>query len=105
MQKLMTRKPEKKTREPVSSDYIVIDHPKNNETINSRHYTVRIGASECASVEISIDDHPWHPCRPAVGYWWYDWHGFSAGSHQVVARMLKTNGEFLISKRRRVKVI
>jgi hypothetical protein len=86
-----------------AKDYIVIDHPKNNEVFNKGHYAFRIGASQCEAVEISIDDQPWHPCRHNAGYWWYDWNSHTAGNHQAVAR-LHSNGSTLVSRRRRFKV-
>ena len=86
------------------NEYVLIDHPKNLENITSRHYSVRISASAASSLDISIDDAPWQPCRNSVGYWWFDWTDFTPGTHQIVARMQTTNGEYLISKRRRCKV-
>ncbi|HAH31028.1 MAG TPA: transaldolase [Elusimicrobia bacterium] len=94
-----------KTRLTNSDEYVVIDHPKTLENITSRHYSVRIGAHVCSGVDISIDDQPWQSCRHSVGYWWYDWNNFTPGTHQLVARMHKKNGEYLVSKRRRCKVI
>jgi transaldolase/glucose-6-phosphate isomerase len=88
-----------------ASEYVVVDYPKNLETIAARHYSVRIGASDCTGVEISVNDQPWQACRHAVGYWWFDWNHFQPGTHQLVARMHMRNGEYLISKRRRCKVI
>ncbi len=106
MTKTMTRKTAiKPTKTTATTDYVVIDHPKNMETITSRHYTIRIGSGECCRTEISIDDQPWQSCRYAVGFWWYDWHSYSTGFHQAVARIHKNNGEYIISKRRRFKVI
>lgn len=95
------------TTKPVvnANEYVTVDYPKNLETITSRHYSVRIGVSDCTSVDISINDRPWQPCRHAVGYWWFDWNNFQPGTHQLVARMHKRNGEYLISKRRRCKAI
>ncbi|MDO8804200.1 MAG: glucose-6-phosphate isomerase [Elusimicrobiota bacterium] len=87
-----------------TNEYVVVDHPKNLENITARQYSVRIGASDCTGVDISINDQPWQPCRHAVGYWWFDWNNFQPGTHQLVARMHKRNGEYLISKRRRCKV-
>ncbi|MCX5785243.1 MAG: bifunctional transaldolase/phosoglucose isomerase [Elusimicrobia bacterium] len=94
-----------KTNLTNSNEYVVIDHPKNLENITSRHYCVRIGANECNGMDISIDDQPWQNCRHSVGYWWFDWSNFTTGTHQLVARMHKKNGEYLVSKRRRCKVI
>jgi hypothetical protein len=96
-----------KTQAPAAveqtKDYIVIDHPKNNEVIGKGAYSLRIGASKCDKVEISIDDQPWHVCRHSVGYWWYDWNCNAPGSHQAVARLHK-GGDVLVSRRRRFKV-
>ncbi|OGR68184.1 MAG: transaldolase [Elusimicrobia bacterium GWC2_61_19] len=94
-----------KTRLTNTEEYVVVDHPKNLETITSRHYSVRIGASDCTGVDISVNDQPWQPCRHAVGYWWFDWNNFQTGTHQLVARMHTRKGEYLISKRRRCKVV
>jgi transaldolase/glucose-6-phosphate isomerase len=88
-----------------TNEYVVVDYPKNLENITSRHYSVRIGSSDCTGMDISVNDQPWQPCRHAVGYWWFDWNNFQPGTHQLVARMHKRNGEYLISKRRRCKVI
>lgn len=86
-----------------AAGYIVIDYPKNNETLSKGQYAFRIGASPCDKVEISIDDQPWHNCRHAVGYWWHDWNNSAAGSHQVVVRLHK-GGKTLVSRRKRFKV-
>lgn len=88
-----------------TNEYVVVDYPKNLENITSRHYSVRIGASDCTGVDISVNDQPWQPCRHNVGYWWFDWNNFQPGTHQLVARLHKRNGEYLISKRRRCKVV
>lgn len=95
-----------KTTTPTNTDeFVLLDHPKNLENITSREYTIRISATDCNGVDISIDDQPWQPCRNSVGYWWYDWFDFTTGTHQIVARLNKNNGEYLLSKRRRCKVI
>jgi len=89
-----------------TNEYVLVDHPRNLENITSRHYTIRVSANDArASVDVSINDGPWQACRHAVGYWWYDWAGFTPGTHQIVARTRTTGGEYLISKRRRCKVI
>jgi transaldolase/glucose-6-phosphate isomerase len=105
MLKLTTKKNTgAKTKLTNTNEYVMVDHPKNLETITSRHYAIRISASDAAGLDISIDDAPWQDCRPSVGYWWYDWTNFTPGTHQLVARMRTNNGEYLISKRRRCKV-
>ncbi len=93
-----------KTKLVNTNEYVVVDYPKNLETIAARHYSVRIGSSDCTGVDISINDQPWQPCRHAVGYWWFDWNDLQPGTHQLVARMHTHNGAYLISKRRRCKV-
>ena len=93
-----------KTKLVDTNEYVVVDYPKNLENITARHYAVRMGASDCTGVDISVNDQPWQPCRHAVGYWWFDWSDLQPGNHQLVARMHKRNGEYLISKRRRCKV-
>jgi hypothetical protein len=95
-----------KTKLVAADEYVVIDYPRNLETILSgQPYTLRMGASLCTGMDVSINDQPWQPCRHAEGYWWFDWANFPAGTHQIVARMHKPNGEYLISKRRRCKAI
>jgi transaldolase/glucose-6-phosphate isomerase len=94
-----------KTKVIDTNEYVVVDYPKNLENITSRHYSVRIGTSDCTGVDISVNDQPWQPCRHNVGYWWFDWNNFQPGTHQLVARMHQRNGEYLISKRRRCKVV
>ncbi|HAT72257.1 MAG TPA: transaldolase [Elusimicrobia bacterium] len=88
-----------------TNEYVLVDYPKNLENITSRHYSVRIGASDCTGVDISINDQPWQPCRHTVGYWWFDWNNLQPGTHQLVARMHTRTGGYLISKRRRCKVV
>ncbi len=107
MLKLAVKKNNKTAKTPVTAteEYVVVDYPKNLENITSRNYSVRIGASDCTGVDISVNDQPWQPCRYAVGYWWFDWNNFQPGTHQLVARLHKRSGEYLISKRRRCKVI
>lgn len=93
------------TTKAVEDGYVVIDYPKHMETITSRHYTIRIGTSEAKNVEVSIDNGPWQSARHSVGYWWYDWNNITPGNHEIIAKMHKNNGSFLISKRRRCKVV
>ena len=107
------KKVAKRTLKPVTkkttinkNEYVVMDYPKNNETINSWYYAVKIGTGlNCEKVDISIDDKPWQACRYSNGYWWYDWTNYTPGSHQLIARMTKTNGQYLITKKRRCKTV
>ena len=87
------------------TDYIVIDYPKHLETITSKHYTIRIGASECKNVEVSIDGGAWQNARYSVGYWWYDWNNIPPGNHEIIAKLIRNDGTYLVSKRRRCKAV
>ena len=103
----------KKTVKPVNkstftnkNEYVVMDHPRNLENITSWHYAVRMGTGvNCEKVDVSIDDKPWQACRYSNGYWWYDWTNYTPGSHQLIARMTKTNGQYLITKKRRCRTV
>lgn len=70
---------------------VSIDYPKRNELVSSPSYSIRVSAPADPAagdrVEVSIDDAPFVPCRYAAGHWWYDWTGYDAREHQVVARM------------------
>ena len=90
---------------PAVLDMVQIDYPKNNEEISiGTGYTVRISATECAAVEISVNDGEWKPCRNASGYWWFDWDETEAGKYKLYARMVKSSGEIIVSKRRLCKI-
>ena len=65
----------------------ILDHPQQGERITAPHYTFRVGTSgDIARVEISINKGPWQPCRNSVGYWWYDWSGYTGGRYQAVVK-------------------
>ncbi len=68
-------------------NYVGVDFPQVGEILTSPHYVVRISTSATEGVSVSIDGKEWQPCRESVGFWWYDWSGFSAGVHTVVARI------------------
>jgi len=104
MPKTQTRK-KTNTKENKTNEYIVIDYPRHLETITSRHYTIRIGASDCRNVEVSIDGGPWQSARYSVGYWWYDWNNIPTGNHEIIAKLIRNDGTYLVSKRRRCKVV
>jgi hypothetical protein len=89
-----------------ANTYIVIDHPTEGEVISGIHYAIRIGASNEGSVEIAFNDGEWQPCRPAAGYWWYDWVYFQPGKQKLVARIIDTQGNVVKkSAVRKVEVI
>jgi hypothetical protein len=83
----------------------VVDYPLEGEIVKSPHYTLRIGASETDAVEVSIDGKEWQACRPNVGYWWYDWSGYSAGGHSIVARVKSSAARYSKSKLRHFTVL
>jgi len=82
-----------------------VEYPAADEVVTSGHYTFRVGATEeLVEAEISIDRGPWHPCRHACGFWWYDWTGYGPGPHQVAARGAARDGRALNSTFRRFSV-
>lgn len=91
----MKTKQAKRTASPKS--YVVIDHPKNGETLTHPNYAVRVGAS-AAHAEISIDGSGWKPCRHAAGYSWFDWTNIPSGPHKLTARIKAADGKAKSSK-------
>ena len=109
--KSTAEKPVSRTRKTKASDieeegiFIAIDFPKNNEEILfDAGYAIRISATECEAVEISINDGEWQPCRNASGYWGFDWNITEPGRYIIYARMRCSDGKEIISKRRLCKV-
>lgn len=85
------------SRKTVNRRMLAIDYPRQNEVIASPEYTVRVFAPKGAQrVGISIDQGPWKSCRPAVGYWWYDWSGYESGEHEIVVSMAMPDGKRII---------
>ena len=84
--------------------YVQVDYPMEGEVIGHRAYTFRVSASPAERVEICIDDQEWLPCRPSVGYWWYDWRHFGTGPHSLRARILSGGKRDLKSKPRQFAV-
>jgi hypothetical protein len=88
-------------RTPVAAAAAVaVDYPRSGERVVSREYTFRISTQAPGSVEISIDDNGWVPCRQAAGFWWHDWSGYNAGPHTVFARVSLERGRGVLSERR-----
>jgi hypothetical protein len=71
-----------------------LDYPMQGEKITAPQYAFRAGTvGEVEGVEISISQGAWQPCRYSVGYWWYDWSGYTAGRYQAeVKARLKGGG-------------
>lgn len=76
-----------------------VEYPRRGERISSPDYTFRVFApAEARKVGISIDQGPWKSCRPAVGFWWFDWSGFEDGAHQGVVSMTDEDGLRVVSE-------
>lgn len=83
----------------VHTGMLAVDYPRQNESITSSDYTVRVFAPEgAARVGISIDQGPWKSCRNAAGFWWYDWSGYENGEHQIAVSMETADGVRVISE-------
>jgi hypothetical protein len=101
----------REVREAINTSYpddrvpavsLVIDYPRENETVRSSSYGIRIGAGPALKdIEVSINGDSWHRCRPCQGFWWYDWHGYLPGPKFVIARATSRRGEKIITNRRR----
>ncbi len=79
---------------------IHFDYPKNDEAITGPAYAARIEAEVPGTVEVSIDEGPWKPCRQAAGYWWYDLDCSKPGKHKAVARIRDGNRPITTGPRR-----
>jgi hypothetical protein len=76
---------------------VVIDYPTKGEVVSGLHYGIRVGSVKDGQVEISFNNAEWLPCRPAHGYWWYDWGYFTPGTYKIAARLIDPQGK-VISK-------
>jgi hypothetical protein len=88
---------------------LVIDYPVEGETVASPEYTIRLSATGghaggVRRAEVSIDGGPWSACRPAAGYWWYDWSGYLAGRHQLRTRLQLRDGRVAQAAQRTIAV-
>ncbi|MDR0952575.1 MAG: hypothetical protein LBM71_00030 [Elusimicrobiota bacterium] len=83
---------------------VCIDYPLHDDTISCGHYSFRVGAiGNIDGIKISVNGGPWQDCRPANGYWWYDWWNFEEGVHIVEALAL-IDGEEVKTPKRKFKV-
>jgi hypothetical protein len=96
--KALTKSTKTPASKPTKADalYISIDFPREGETIKTTTYGIRVSASAGYKPEIAIDGYDWKPCRPAVGFWWFDWANYPMGPHTIEARML--DGQKLLKK-------
>lgn len=82
-----------------------VAYPFEGEVIASRDYTLQVsGAGDAFQVDVSIDQGDWRACREALGLWWYDWSGFDAGPHEVIARIRNGTGDVTLTQTRRFEV-
>ena len=70
----------------------IVDYPQQGEAIAPSDYTIRIAAPAGNHVEVSIDGSEWQSCRMAAGYYWFDWHSPSKGTHTIVVRSKSAEG-------------
>lgn len=77
--------PQKTSRALNAARKPVIDYPLEKETLESPSYTIRVAANDARLVRIAINQGPWLECRPAAGYWWFDWSGYAPGEYELVA--------------------
>jgi hypothetical protein len=84
---------------------LTIDYPQEGEAVTAPQYTVRVTVPEGAPfVDVSVDKGEWQPCRFAVGHWWFDWAGYSAGQHTLRARVVGPDGnETIVSRKAKVQ--
>lgn len=93
-------KAEKATKAPE----ILLDYPRNGETVAPGHYAIRISAKPEHAVEVSIDGGEWLSCRESVGFYWYDWTPAGTGEVKIVARAKNGGPRAKRSEERRVVV-
>lgn len=85
---------------------VVLDHPQRGEKITAPQYTFRVGPSgDIERVVISIEKGPWQPCRYSVGYWWYDWTGYTQGKYQAEVRAWTKDGSVVSSGPSKFQVV
>lgn len=84
---------------------VSVDYPQEGEKIMPGHYAVRVSAVPGAQVEISVDGGPDQPCRPSVGYYWFDWSPTQPGRVTFSARYRIGKGRWKKSEPRSCTVI
>lgn len=81
---------------------VIVDHPAENEVIQSDDYTFRITPSDRVSmIELSINGGKWQTCREALGYWWFDWRAAEPGDYQAEVKVRLEDGSAVVVARRR----
>ena len=87
----------RKTAPPAVILKPIIDYPQEGEIVGP-FYALRVSAPEALVVHIAIDQGPWLECRPAVGYWWFDWAPEESGEHEMIACALFPDGRERVSE-------
>jgi len=88
------------------SSKVKIDYPKQNEKVESNHYSFRIDTSDdCEHVEITFDEKIWKPCRLDTGFWWFDIHNHEKGTYNLKAKAKTKTGKEIKTKARKFKVV
>lgn len=83
-------------KNPSVRTMLAVDFPRQGERVSSAQYTLRVSApDDIKSMDVSIDQGDWQPCRKSVGYWWRDWSGYDSGEHEIVARIETSDGKFV----------
>jgi hypothetical protein len=85
-----------------AKESFTIDYPQEGETVNGRHYSLRVSAPQDAeTVELCINQGSWLPCRQASGYWWFDFINIEPEPCQTRARLRTRGGKEKLTMLRR----
>lgn len=94
-----------RTAKPPKAPAVILDYPREGETVSPGAYAIRVAAACDHKVEVSIDGGPWAECRQSVGYFWYDWAPSAPGEHRIVARAKNGSPRFKTSPERLCVVV
>ena len=95
--KQQTNGTKKKAASPTA---VLIDFPKEGETVFPGHYAIRIAAQPNAHVECCINEGDWTACRTADGFYWFDWFPNQAGESKITVRFKDEKGRWKTSTKR-----
>ncbi len=83
---------------------VFVDYPQEGEHIPLGSYSIRVGAASAEIAEIAVNGKAWNKCRPAEGYYWFDWSPKKPGPARIVARIKSLKGKVSRSIERRCVV-